>query len=115
MKAFLTVIFVILAIVGIVGCNTMINSGISMQSIRSQAGNTVAEEYYQQMGQAIAGLGQIFIVAILGSTVTTLYFMWTYNQAKVASVPSPAQPQATVQELEALNRSLKKLGDKNLE
>lgn len=102
MKAFLTVVFVILAIVGIVGCANMIDAGNTMEGIRSQAGNTVAELYYQGMGKAFAGLGQFLIVAILGSTITILYFMWIYNsQAKKENIipHTPTQPEAPKQTL----------------
>lgn len=70
---------VLIIAIGIISCILLFNAGsqikkssISMETITSVAGNTVAEAYYQDMGQALKGFSYFCYglgLAVLGVTM----------------------------------------------
>lgn len=70
---FVIIIFGILSCLLLFNAGSQISSGASkMKSITSQAGNTIAEEYYNDMGKALEGFSTLCYglgVAVLGFSV----------------------------------------------
>lgn len=66
-------------VIGIISCILLFSAGfqikkgaVPMETITSQAGNTIAEEYYQKMGQVLEGFSYLCYglgVGILGLSI----------------------------------------------
>ena len=79
-----------LLVFGIIGSVIMMIAGINMTLIRSVAGNTVAEAFYNNMGVVFIGLG-IFCITLI--VMISRRVMLGYGSTPSSSAEQPEEEQ----------------------